>query len=82
MELLKEIVKLGGGGTPDTKNEKYWNGNIPFFTPADVLDSCYSILTEKNVTELGIKNSSTKLYPINTVFVTARGTVGAISIAG
>lgn len=77
-----EIVKLSGGGTPDTNNEKYWNGNIPFFTPADVVDSYYSIRTEKNVTELGLKNSSTKLYPINTVFVTARGTVGAISIAG
>jgi type I restriction enzyme S subunit len=77
-----EIVKLSGGGTPDTNNEKYWNGDIPFFTPADVADSYYSIQTEKNVTELGLKNSSTKLYPKNTVFVTARGTVGAISVAG
>ena len=77
-----KIVKLTGGGTPDTNNEKYWNGNIPFFTPADVVDSYYSIQTEKNVTDLGLKNSSTKLYPMNTVFVTARGTVGAISLAG
>ena len=77
-----EIVKLSGGGTPDTNNEKYWNGDIPFFTPADVVDSYYSIRTEKNVSTLGLKNSSTKLYPMNTVFVTARGTVGAISIAG
>lgn len=77
-----KIVKLSGGGTPDTTNEKYWNGNIPFFTPADVVDSYYSISTEKNVTELGLENSSTRLYPKNTVFVTARGTVGAISIAG
>jgi len=77
-----EIVELSGGGTPDTYNEQYWNGKIPFFTPADVVDSFYSIVTEKHVTGLGLKNSSTKLYPINTVFVTARGTVGAISIAG
>jgi len=77
-----KIVKLSGGGTPDTNNEEYWNGNIPFFTPADVVDSYYSISTEKNVTELGLKNSSTRLYPQNTVFVTARGTVGAISVAG
>lgn len=34
------------------------------------------------MTQLGIDNSSTKLYPLNTVFVTARGTVGAVSIAG
>ena len=77
-----KIVNLSGGGTPDTNNQKYWKGNIPFFTPADVVDSYYSISTEKNVTELGLKNSSTKLYPKDTIFVTARGTVGAISIAG
>jgi len=76
------IINLSGGGTPDTNNEKYWNGDIPFFTPADVVESYYSISTEKNVTELGLKNSSTKLYPKDTIFVTARGTVGAISIAG
>lgn len=77
-----KIIKLSGGGTPDTNNESYWSGKIPFFTPADVVDSYYSIRTEKNVTELGLKNSSTKLYPKNTVFVTARGTVGEISVAG
>lgn len=77
-----EVVKLSGGGTPDTNNHTFWNGKIPFFTPADVSDGYYSIQTEKNITELGLKNSSTKLYPKNTVFVTARGTVGAIAIAG
>ena len=31
-----KIIKLSGGGTPDTNNDSYWNGEIPFFTPADV----------------------------------------------
>lgn len=77
-----KFIKLSGGGTPDTNNNSYWNGEIPFFTPADVSDEYYSIQTEKYITETGLKNSSTKLYPKNTVFVTARGTVGAIAIAG
>jgi len=77
-----ECVKLSGGGTPDTSNQTFWNGKIPFFTPADVSNGYYSIKTEKTISERGLNNSSTKLYPKNTVFVTARGTVGAISIAG
>ena len=77
-----KVVKLSGGGTPDTNNMSFWNGKIPFFTPADVTKGYYSIETEKNISEAGLKHSSTKLYPKNTVFVTARGTVGAISIAG
>jgi restriction endonuclease S subunit len=31
-----EVGKLSGGGTPDTNNPSFWNGEIPFFTPADV----------------------------------------------
>jgi type I restriction enzyme S subunit len=77
-----KIIKLTGGGTPDTKNLDYWNGEIPFFTPADVVDSYYSIVTEKYISNVGLKKSSTRLYPFNTIFVTARGTVGGVSISG
>jgi type I restriction enzyme S subunit len=76
------VVKLSGGGTPDTSNDLYWNGKYPFFTPSDITNGYYCISTEKTISELGLKNSSTKLYPKNTVFVTARGTVGAIALAG
>ncbi len=82
VKSFTKIIKLSGGGTPDTHNDSYWHGNIPFFTPVDVSNCYYSIHTQKNITELGLKNSSTKLYSKNTVFVTARGTVGAVSLAG
>ena len=82
VKSFTQILKLGGGGTPNTNDSEYWNGEIPFFTPADVSESYYSIKTEKNITEKGLKNCSSKLYPKDTIFVTARGTVGAVSIAG
>jgi len=82
VKRFTEVVKFSGGGTPDTNNPVYWNGGIPFFTPADVTSGYYSIQTEKSISKEGLNNSSTKLYPKNTIFVTARGTVGAIAIAG
>lgn len=82
VKSFTKVVKLSGGGTPDTTNESYWDGEFPFFTPADIFESYYCIETEKHVSKSGLKNSSTKLYPKDTVFVTARGTVGAIAIAG
>jgi type I restriction enzyme S subunit len=81
ISLTKEI-KLSGGGTPDTQNLDFWNGTIPFFTPADIKGDFFVFKTEKNITEKGLKGSSTKLYPKNTTFVTARGTVGSVAIAG
>ncbi|MDM1537660.1 restriction endonuclease subunit S [Myroides odoratimimus] len=81
VKSFTEIIKLTGGGTPSTDIQQYWNGKIPFFTPADISKSYYSIDTLKYITELGLKESSTKLYPKNTIFITARGTVGAIGMA-
>ena len=60
----------------------FWDGPIPFFTPKDISQSHYVISTEKNISELGLNNCSSKLYLKNTTFVTARGTVGAIGLSG
>ncbi len=75
------IIKIGGGGTPRTKVESYWNGDIPFFTPKDV-GNPYALSTEKTITSAGLENCNSRFYPINTTFVTARGTVGKVSLAG
>lgn len=77
-----KVINLKGGGTPSTLENTYWCGDIPFFTPKDVNPTYYSVITEKNITDDGLKNCSSKLFPINTIFVTARGTVGAVSMAG
>lgn len=75
------LIQVLGGGTPKTGKKEYWNGEIPFFTPKDA-DSPYVLTTEKNITSLGLDNCNSRLYPVNTVFLTARGTVGKISLAG
>lgn len=76
-----EIIQILGGGTPKTGESSYWNGRIPFFTPKDV-GSPYTLSTEKWITEEGLSHCNSRLYPVNTVFVTARGTVGKVGMAG
>ena len=76
-----EIIQILGGGTPKTGESSYWNGNIPFFTPKDV-GLPYTLTTEKTITEEGLAHCNSRLYPINTVFVTARGTVGKVGLPG
>ena len=76
-----DIVEIKGGGTPKTDIAEYWNGDIPFFTPKDIND-VFCIDTEKNITDLGLLKCSSKLYCKNTVFITARGTVGKVCMAG
>lgn len=76
-----DIVQILGGGTPKTGNSLFWNGDVPFFTPKDV-GSPYTLVTEKTITEDGLVHCNSRLYPINTVFVTARGTVGKVALSG
>ena len=76
-----EIIQILGGGTPKTGESSYWNGNVPFFTPKDV-GMTYTLTTEKKITEEGLAHCNSRLYPINTVFVTARGTVGKVGLSG
>ena len=76
-----DYIDVLSGGTPKTKNKDYWDGDIPFFTPKDT-NGTFCIDTEKYLTENGLNSCNSKLYDENTVFITARGTVGKTAIAG
>lgn len=76
-----DLISVFGGGTPKTGNPDFWNGDIPFFTPKDIA-SPYTFRTEKYISNDGLAHCNSRLYPENTTFVTARGTVGKVCLAG
>ena len=79
---FSDIAEILSGGTPKTTTAEYWNGPIPFFSPKDATNSFYVLDTEKHITEEGLRKCNSKLYPKDTVFISARGTVGKVAIAG
>ena len=78
---LSDIADIVGGGTPDTSVVEYWGGNIQWFTPSEIGKEKYARLSERTITEAGIKNSSAKLLPQGTVLLSSRATIGECSIA-
>jgi type I restriction enzyme, S subunit len=76
-----EGMSVLSGGTPKTTVADYWDGEIPFYTPKDASDQCYVLETERSITELGLKNCNSRLYSTDTVFISARGTVGKLNLA-
>lgn len=76
-----DFVSIMSGGTPKTGMEHFWGGEIPFFTPKDSPDAFYVLGTEKALTESGLASCNSRLFPKDTVFITARGTVGKIALA-
>lgn len=79
-----DTITVIGGGTPKTSVRDYWNGDIPWFSVVDTpaATDVFVIDTEKHITEAGLNNSSTKLLPVGTTIISARGTVGKLALAG
>jgi len=72
------VFDVLSGGTPKTNIPDYWDGDIPFFTPKDAKDDFYVLNTEKSITANGLRKCNSRLYRKNTIFITARGTVGKL----
>ena len=77
---FSDKVKIMSGGTPKTDNSNYYGGKIPFYTPKDSDGAFFAFQTETNITEEGLDNCNSHLYPENTIIITARGTVGKTTL--
>lgn len=75
---LGKSIKLIGGGTPKTSEERFWNGNVCWLSGGDIANNHKSFVSssEKSISQDGLNNSSAKLLPENAMVVSARGTVG------
>jgi type I restriction modification DNA specificity domain protein len=78
--VASSIIDVMSGGTPKTAHQEFYNGNIPFYTPKDANDSIFVYNTLTNITEEGLVHCNSRLYPRNTLIITARGTVGKLSL--
>lgn len=80
----EQFFSVCSGGTPNSTNPEYWNGDINWITLADLPTSDFIseiVSTERTITEAGLNNSNARLLPANTVVVSSRATIGRIGIA-
>lgn len=82
-----EVVRLGevgdivGGGTPDTTNSAFWNGEIAWISSSDIdEESIYKISIRRFINEFAIKNSATNLIPAKSVLIISRVGVGKVAV--
>ena len=78
-----KLFKIESGGTPNSENIEYWNGNIPWLSPADLTDyqGVYIDKGANNITELGLAKSSAKMMPKATVLLSSRAPIGYVALA-
>jgi type I restriction enzyme S subunit len=80
---LKQLGEVIGGGTPKTNISEYWDGDIPWVTPADFsgYEGMYISAGTRTITEIGLNSSSAQMLPKNAVLYSSRAPIGYIAIA-
>jgi len=83
MKRLNELADIRSGGTPSTSVAHFWDGNIPWCTPTDITAlNGHKYLGETNrlITPLGLKASSSEMIPAHSIVMTSRATIGECAI--
>ena len=81
---LGYLSRISTGGTPDRKNDSYWNGEIPWVKTGEIN---YKIIsdTEERITDAGLSNSATFIAEPGTILMAMYGmgvTRGRVAVLG
>jgi type I restriction enzyme S subunit len=77
---FSEIYNTASGGTPSRKVPEYYGSDHPWIKTRELKDG-FVLETEENITDLGLKKSSAKLFPANTVVIAMYGaTIGMLGL--
>ena len=78
---LSNIADIVGGGTPSTSNPDYWEGDIDWYTPAEIGEQIFAYGSVRKITKEGLIHSSAKILPAHkTVLFTSRAGIGNMAI--
>ena len=79
---ISDACNTTGGGTPSTKVASYWGGDVTWVVPTDVTkNDCLVLLdSARKITEEGLRESSAKMVPAETILMTSRASVGFFAL--
>lgn len=75
------MKKGKAGGTPQSSNSAYYNGEIPFLSIADMTEQGkYIYQTEKHISDEGLHNSTAWIIPCNSLILSMYASYGLVAI--
>jgi type I restriction enzyme S subunit len=78
---IGEVCAFLNGGTPSRSIERYFQGDIPWITGADIISPV--VTTARSfITDEAVKSSATNRVPAGTVLLVTRTSVGKVATAG
>lgn len=82
ISTFADVAEISGGGTPSTKNEEFWDGDIWWATPTDMtaLAGPYLESTSRTITAAGLAACNSRLFKPGAILMTSRATIGALAV--
>ena len=78
---LGDVATIVGGGTPSTNNDAYWDGEIDWYSPAELGERVYADRSVRRITQAGYDSCSATLLPAGkTILFTSRAGIGNTAI--
>lgn len=79
---LGKITKIVSGATPKTGVAEYWDGEVPWATPADLskLNGPYISETPRKLTAIGVRSCATTVLPAGSVLLSSRAPIGHVAV--
>jgi len=81
---LGEIAEVVGGSTPKSGVASYWDGDIPWITPADLSRRSEVVVnsTSRTISDEGLKSIGGRLLPVRSVLLSSRAPIGLVGLVG
>lgn len=76
---LGEVAEIVGGGTPDSSNADYWDGDIDWYIPSEIGESRIVQASARKITREGLSHSSARLLPAGSILFTSRASIGLMA---
>ena len=73
------MVQIVGGGTPDSSNADYWDGDIDWYTPSEIGERRSVETSARKITPEGLVHSSARLLPAGSILFTSRASIGLMA---
>ena len=78
---LGDVATIVGGGTPSTNNDAYWDGDIDWYSPAELGEQVYADRSVRRITQAGYDSCSATLLPAGkAILFTSRAGIGNTAI--
>ena len=79
---LGDVFDIQSGSTPSRQNFYYWENTSIYWVKTTDLNNNFISDTEEKISEIGLKESSCKVYPKNTILIAMYGGFNQIGRTG